>query len=73
MNPFIKALQDHYTAQISESIATLNVYLTTSVGVGDHSNIFDSILQLVDKVDSADSKLTTLEKYINARQTANQE
>jgi hypothetical protein len=67
MNPWIKALQDHYVARISENIATLNVYLNTSVGVGDHPDIFNTILTLVDKIDDADSKLSTLEKYINVK------
>jgi hypothetical protein len=67
MNPWIKALQDHYVAQLSEGIATLNIYLNTSVGVGDHSDIFESILKLVAKIDDADSKLSTLEKYINVK------
>ena len=67
MNPWIKALQDHYVARISENIATLNVYLNTSVGVGDHPDIFNTILTLVDRIDDADSKLTTLEKYINVK------
>jgi len=53
MNLFVKALQDHrrriltssltgvgiYVSQISESVATLNLYLNNSVGIGEHSDI----------------------------------
>ena len=48
MNPFIKALQDYYTAQISEAVATLNVYLNTSVGIGEHSDLLGELKKYVD-------------------------
>jgi hypothetical protein len=67
MNPFVKALQDYYTAQISEAIATLNVYLNTSVGIGEHSDILSELKKYVDILESADGKLAVLEKYINVR------
>jgi hypothetical protein len=67
MNPFIKALQDYYTAQISEAVATLNVYLNTSVGIGEHSDILAELKKYVDLLESADGKLAVLEKYINVR------
>ncbi len=68
MNPFVKALQDYYTAQISEAVATLNVYLNTSVGIGEHSDILAELKKYVDLLESADGKLAVLEKYINVRQ-----
>lgn len=66
MNLFVKALNDYYVAQISEAVATLNIYLNNSVGVGEHPDLLDEIKKYVDKLDSADSKLNTLQKYINA-------
>lgn len=69
MNPFVKALQDYYTAQISEAIATLNVYLNTSVGIGEHSDILGELKKYIDMLESADGKLAILEKYINVRPT----
>lgn len=70
MNPFIKALQDHYTAKISESVATLNVYLNSSVGIGEHSDLFAEILKYVEILDGAESKLATLNKYISTESKA---
>ena len=43
MNLLVKALNDHYTAKISEAIATLNVYLNNSVGIGEHSDILEEL------------------------------
>lgn len=65
MNPFLKALRDHYVAQISEAIATLNVYLNTSVGIGEHSDILSELKKYVDILEGADSKLSVIEKYIS--------
>ena len=71
MNPFIKALQDYYTAQISEAVATLNVYLNTSVGIGEHSDLLGELKKYVDILESADGKLSVLDKYINVRPQPN--
>lgn len=64
MNPFTKALVDHYNAQISEAVATLTVYLNSPVGIGEHSDLLLELKKYVDLLDSADSKLATLNKYI---------
>jgi hypothetical protein len=65
MNLFVKALQDHYVAQISEAVATLNLYLNNSVGIGEHSDLLAEVKKYVEILDSADSKLNTINKYIN--------
>lgn len=65
MNLLVKALNDHYAAQISEAIATLNVYLNNSVGIGEHSDILAELKKYVDMLDDADGKLAILNKYIN--------
>jgi len=66
MNLFVKALQDHYVAQISEAVATLNLYLNNSVGIGEHSDLLAEVKKYVDILDDADGKLNTLNKYLNA-------
>lgn len=65
MNLLLKALNDHYAAQISEAVATLSIYLNSSVGIGEHSDILAELKKYVDLLDDADSKLATLNKYIN--------
>jgi hypothetical protein len=69
MNLFVKALQDHYVAQISEAVATLNLYLNNSVGIGEHSDLLAEVKKYVEILDSADSKLNTINKYINSNKT----
>jgi hypothetical protein len=64
MNLFLKALIDHYNSKISEAVATLNLYMNNSVGIGEHSDILEELKKYVDVLDDADSKLSTLQKYI---------
>lgn len=73
MNLLLKALNDHYSAQISEAVATLNIYLNSSVGIGEHSDILAELKKYVDLLDDADSKLATLNKYIIAPLSQQQE
>ena len=65
MNLFVTALQDHYVSQISESVATLNLYLNNSVGIGEHSDILAELKKYMDILDDADGKLNTLNKYLS--------
>jgi hypothetical protein len=64
MNLFLKALVDHYNSKISEAVATLNLYMNNSVGIGEHSDILEELKKYVDILDDADGKLSTLQKYI---------
>ena len=65
MKLFVTALQDHYVSQISESVATLNLYLNNSVGIGEHSDILAELKKYMDILDDADGKLNTLNKYLS--------
>lgn len=71
MNLFVKALHDHYTSKISEAVATLNVYLNSSVGIGEHPDIITEIKKYIDMLDDADGKLATLNKYISNQPQTN--
>jgi hypothetical protein len=71
MNLFLKALIDHYNSKISEAVATLNLYLNNSVGIGEHSDILEELKKYVDILDDADGKLNTLNKYINNQSNQN--
>lgn len=71
MNLLLKALIDHYNSKISEAVATLNIYLNNSVGIGEHSDILEELKKYTDMLDDADSKLATLNKYINKPSTQN--
>ena len=45
----IKALQDKYDAIISESEATIEIYLTKPVGIGEHPQHIEEVDKLINK------------------------
>ena len=60
MNRFARALEAKYRAEVEESLAIIDLYFNTSVGVGDHPDILTVVDKAVDKLDNARSKLQTL-------------
>lgn len=61
MNRFVRALEAKYQAQIEEALATIDLYMSKSVGVGEHPDILDVLDQYVSKLDEYKSKLETLQ------------
>lgn len=57
----LKALKARYSAQRLEALATIEVYMSNSVGIGEHPQIIDEIDNLVRKVDEAEGLLKTLD------------
>ena len=43
----LEALKKRYEAQIAESIATLNIYVKSSVGIGEHPQHLDEMDKLL--------------------------
>ena len=56
----LKALKARYEAQRLEALATLEVYMENSAGIGEHPQIINEIDVLVRKVDEAEGLLKTL-------------
>lgn len=60
----LRALKSRYNAQKDNAFATLEVYLTNSVGIGEHPQIMDEIDNLIKSIAEADDCLEVLSKYI---------
>jgi hypothetical protein len=60
----LRALKSRYNAQKDNAFATLEVYLTNSVGIGEHPQIMDEIDKLIRSIADADGCLETISKYI---------
>ena len=58
----VKALEDRYHAKISEAEATIEIYLTKSVGIGEHPQHVDEVDKLVDTIAQAEEKLEIIQK-----------
>ena len=62
-NAILKALEDRYNAQISEADATINIYLKSSVGIGEHPQHIDEVDKQITKIAEAEEKLKILQEF----------
>ena len=66
-NAILDALEDRYTAQISEADATIKIYLENSVGIGEHPQHIDKIDKLFQKIADAQEKLQAIKDFREPR------
>ncbi len=59
----LNALHDKYEAQISAAHATINIYLNSAVGIGEHPQHIDEIDKQLQIIVDAEEKLTILEDF----------
>ncbi len=59
----LDALEDRYTAQISEADATIKIYLENSVGIGEHPQHIDEIDKQFQKIADAQEKLKAIDDF----------
>ena len=59
----LNALRARYEAEIAEADATVNIYLSNSVGIGEHPQHIDVVNKLVDKIAQAKEKLDVLDEF----------
>ena len=57
------ALRARYEADIAEADATINIYLTNPVGIGEHPQHLEEIDKLLAKIADAKDKLESLEAF----------
>ena len=60
----LEALKKRYQAQVAESIATLNIYVKNSVGIGEHPQHLDEMDKLLQVVVDAEEKIKVIERYV---------
>ena len=64
MDQKLNALKKRYEAQIAESLATLSIYLTNSVGIGEHPQHLDEMDKLLQVIVDAEEKSKMIERYV---------
>mgnify|MGYP003145646483 FL=1 len=57
----LEALKKRYEAQIAEAKVTLDIYLSNSVGIGEHPQHLDEIDKLLGNIAEAEDKLKVIE------------
>ena len=56
----IDALIKKYEAEIAENTATLNIYLTNPVGIGEHPQHIEEMDKIIHKIGDAKDKLSII-------------
>jgi hypothetical protein len=59
----LEALEKKYEAVIAEADATINVYLSNSVGIGEHPQFIEELDKQVQKIADAQEKLQVLKSF----------
>ena len=59
----LEALKKRYGAQIAEALATINIYMKSSVGIGEHPQHIDEIDKLFQKIADAQEKLEAIKDF----------
>jgi len=59
----LDALEQRYNAEIAEADVMINIYLTNSVGIGDHPQHLEDVNKLVEKIASAKEKIEILKEF----------
>jgi hypothetical protein len=61
----IEAAKKHAEAEVQLHRTNINVYMEKVVGIGEHSDIIETIQKELDKMATADDRLEMLNKYFN--------
>ena len=69
----LKAVLAHANGEIAKHKANVEVYLEHPAGIGEHSDIQESIDKELEKVAMFDDKLTIIMKYFERRQENEEE
>ena len=64
-NKLLQASIDRYKAEISESLAILEVYFKNPVAIGEHPDLLTEIDKYIEKLETATGKLETLNTYFD--------
>ena len=65
--PLYRAALSRFEAQKQESLATIEIYLSNSVGIGEHSNILDEVEKHTAVLADAEEKISTLKAHFGGR------
>ena len=59
----INSLRSYFTGNINKHLANVEVYMNSTVGIGEHSDIIETIELELDKAAAYHDKLEMLTKY----------
>ena len=69
----LAALKSYYVGNINKHIANVEVYLRTTVGIGEHSDIQETIDKEIEKIAQFDDRLGMVIKYFERKEDEKKE
>ena len=63
----VAALKSYYVGNINKHLSNVEIYMRQPVGVGEHSDIIETIDKELEKVSMFDDKLMMVIKYLEPR------
>ena len=67
-NVLINATRSYLVGGVNKHLANIEVYMNTTIGIGEHSDIIETIELELDKVANFHDKLEMLTKYFPLQQ-----
>ena len=64
-NWLLEAIKAKYQAEILECIATLEIYFTNAVAIGEHPDLLAEVDKYIGKLESASGKLGALGEHFS--------
>ena len=64
---FVAALKSYYIGNINKHLSNVEVYMRNPTGVGEHSDVVETIDKEMDKVAMNDDKLSMVIKYLEPK------
>ena len=69
MNKLLMAAIDHYQAQITESLAHLDILFNDAVGIGEHTDLSSEVRKWTESLAQAEESLDTLRRNFDVEKT----
>ena len=64
----LNAIKSYYIGNINKHLANVEIYLRTSVGIGEHSDIIEAMDKEIQQIGSYDDRLSMIMKYLDRKQ-----
>jgi hypothetical protein len=61
----LQAAMAHHESKRADALANLDVYLGSSVGVGDHPTLTEEVRKLIETITNSDDNIETIKKYFH--------
>ena len=69
----LSALKSYYVGHINKHIANLEIYLSRSTGIGEHSDIIEAMDKEIGEVGKYDDRLSMILKYLERKPNVQEE